>query len=192
MPTNNYAAKLGLDLFPYEGLDTTLWVELTKVYNAIQNLAKYTDSVSGVAPANLDNEDIPTAALFTLSRYTRLAFEAGEALQAGNIVQVGYFKEIGAPEGPTGDPMEVYKSRPVASPIAQFEVWKYGYVAADYAAGDIVEVYTCGVLKISGLTIGLKYGTHPSINGVLVAEPNYETELGIAIATNGLYFNPTF
>ena len=192
MPTNNYAAKLGLDLFPYEGLDTTMWVELTKVYNAIQNLAKYTDSVSGVAPANLDNQDIPTAALFTLSRYTRLAFEAGEALQAGNIVQVGYFDSGGSPGVSIGLPIKVYKTRSSSSPITNFVLWKYGYVAADYIAGDIAEIYTCGILKISGLTIGLKYGTHPSINGVLVAEPSYVTELGIAIATNGLYFNPTF
>lgn len=191
MPEFNYKANLGLDLLPYEGLDTQLWVELTKIYNAIQNLARYTDGVGGITLADYDTLDTPSTATFLLPRYTRLVAAAGEDLDAGNIVQIG-FSTFGPGPGPDGDPPLIYKARPVASPVAYFNIWKFGYVSTDATTGDLVEMYTCGILEISGLTAGYTYGTHPSTPGVLVIEPSYETLLGTAISSKALYFNPTF
>lgn len=194
MPEFNYKANLGLDLLPYEGLDTQLWVELTKVYNAIQNLARYTDGVGGITVADYDTLDNPSTATFLLPRYTRLVAAAGENLSAGNIVQMG-FPTFGP--GPNdhlsnGNPPLIYKSRSTASPVTNFNIWKYGYVSTDATTGDLVEMYTCGILEISGLTAGRNYGTHPSTAGVIAADPDYETLLGVALSSNALYFNPTF
>lgn len=194
MPEFNYKANLGLDLLPYEGLDTQLWVELTKIYNAIQNLARYTDGIGGITVADYDTLDTPSTATFLLPRYTRLVAAAGENLSAGNIVVIG-FPTFGP--GPNaglsnGDPPLIYKAVGTNTSAVNFSCWKHGYVSTDATTGDLVELYTCGILEISGLIAGRNYGTHPSAPGALAADPGYETLLGVAISSNALYFNPTF
>lgn len=147
----NYKANLNLDVLPYEGMDTALWVEFTKVYNAIQNLARYTDLAAGVQ--DLKNDDTPGETV-SVGRHLRIMVRAIETINAGNIVSL--LKEHGGTElvAMKATFSATYPGGP--GPIQHDKVPR-GYAPKEILAGEVGEVRLGGIHAISGLTVGYRY-----------------------------------
>ena len=173
-----YSLNLGLDVLPIS-TDKDNLPDLNRLYNAVKGVARGLDDYTGAISVPKDEWSERSIGSLRLQNMCRVYVKTSIALVAGQFVG---FTNVGS------------ELSVIAANATAPNLFARGFVLESFAVDEFAEVFLAGLnYRLSGLMPGEAYKLNDAgaVVALSVVPTSYTNALGVALATNALWFAPT-